>query len=111
MDGHDSMRHHVNARFSTHNRDNDGWGADSCDFNGHCAEMHEGGWWYKHRSRYEHSGCNLKPTGCRKRRWQSCAKCNLNGVYRGGDGTNIFWDGIPGPGCHLRFVEMKLLSV
>ncbi|XP_043209629.1 techylectin-5B-like [Amphibalanus amphitrite] len=61
----DGLKYAVKRKFSTRDRDQDDWG------DGHCAQDHQGAWWY--------SGCG----------WS-----NLNGRYRDGgdvDKTGIWW--------------------
>ncbi|XP_043198556.1 techylectin-5B-like [Amphibalanus amphitrite] len=62
----DSLSDSVNGKFSTRDRDQDGWSTF------HCAQYHQGAWWYGSR----------------------CGLSSLNGRYRdGGDGdlTGIWW--------------------
>jgi ficolin len=70
--------------FSTKDKDNDITGV------GHCAELHKGGWWYKH-----------------------CMNSNLNGIYyqhgTPADGNSgIMWTPWKGSFESLKATEMKI---
>ncbi|KAJ8033841.1 Fibrinogen-like protein A [Holothuria leucospilota] len=106
--GNDAMRYHRNQPFSTHDQDNDNnYYYYSCSSYGHCARLHEGGWWYRYRSytfshscdRYHHSYCNYS---------YSCAYTNLNGKESGSSGETIFWHGLSGNDCGIKYTEMKI---
>jgi hypothetical protein len=80
----DGLFYHNGMQFSTKDRD-----SDMTTF-GHCAQLHQGGWWYKH-----------------------CTNSNLNGIYyqRGvpADGNSgITWIPWKGSFESLKATEMKL---
>ncbi|XP_071836980.1 microfibril-associated glycoprotein 4-like isoform X4 [Apostichopus japonicus] len=91
--GNDALRHHMNQQFSTHDRDNDGFG------NKDCARLRHGGWWYG-----------------------ICCTANLNSDYNVdlitppskkccGLVTSVCWRDLPGPDHNLKYTEMKIRPV
>ena len=65
--GRDSLKYHNQQRFTTKDRDQDGW-----PYN--CAVLRQGAWWYR-----------------------DCAQSNLNGNYsvRGNNWEGVMWYGYP----------------
>ncbi|KAJ8034028.1 Angiopoietin-related protein 7 [Holothuria leucospilota] len=96
----DGLYYSNGKQFSTRDQDNDGCG--SHDY----AEGHSGGWWYTDNwcSGCYGTYCYNFETG------SSCkgngAYANLNGVYNGGNGKNIFWYYYYY--CNLNSAEMKI---
>ncbi|XP_071836970.1 microfibril-associated glycoprotein 4-like isoform X8 [Apostichopus japonicus] len=91
--GDDALQYHMNQQFSTHDRDNDGFG------NKDCARLRHGGWWY-----------------------HKCCMANLNSDYNVdlitrdstkccGDVTSVCWRDLPGPDHYLKYTEMKIRPV
>lgn len=94
------------ALFSTYDSDNDNCG------NHNCAMEHRGGWWYNPYAITDDM-CSTCDRGglCDQFSYSKycgavCARSNLNGVYNGVNGENIFWDF--SKNCNLRSVEIKL---
>ena len=79
----DAMDWHNGMRFSTKDRDNNGWSS------GHCAQDRRGAWWYKHSH-----------------------NANLNGLYSVRDYTGVRWYGPPKyKVIYPKKVEMKFREV
>lgn len=84
----DSFTYHVSVKFSTKDVDNDPWDG------GNCAEIHNGGWWYK-----------------------GCETANLNGQYLGGqvppsmEYQGVYWYEWHGPEYSLQKTLMKIRPV
>lgn len=106
--GHDSMAWHNNKKFSTRDRDNDGWNLIDC------AERHRGAWWFEKlgynplSNKCSSSGyCeqfSLNPTGCAE-----CGESHLNADYDSSTrGKNIFWDDLNSGDCNLRYTSMSI---
>ncbi|XP_071836564.1 uncharacterized protein [Apostichopus japonicus] len=88
-------------QFSTFDRDHDTCG------NFHCAQVHRSGWWhsdYYCSYCYSSSYCHdfQYSSSCQSR----CTDDNLNGVYNGERGTQIFTDYYYN--CNIGSVEMKI---
>lgn len=111
--GIDRMTWHKDKLFSTRDQDNDAWDAF------HCAEKHEGAWWFANRA--TRSGfdkcsadgfCEFFPDGTNCR---LCSTFHPNANYSGTvRGTTIFWDDIAGGNnndCGMLYVEMKIRPV
>ena len=79
----DAMARHNGMRFSTTDRDNDGWSGV------HCAQVFRGGWWYN-----------------------GCHNANINGPYSVRDDTGICWyDTSKSKWRYLKKVEMKFRQI
>lgn len=148
LTGYDAMRAHLNQPFTTYDQDNEDWNEPECYYksnetgcyydyyshsryysDGNCADLHEGAWWYKHRSRVSSpGGCDHSTTcnyyigykyyvynccvnsncnSCGSYAY-SCAYSNLNGRVGAPKGKNIIWHGLPGNDCGIKFTEMKI---
>ncbi|XP_071849066.1 fibrinogen-like protein A [Apostichopus japonicus] len=79
-----ALSEHLNAPFSTYDRDNDKSDAT------HCAVSLHGAWWYN-----------------------NCAFSNLNGAYHAssGDASSIVWLSLPGGTYNIKYTEMKLRPI
>ncbi|PIK53063.1 putative angiopoietin-4 isoform X2, partial [Apostichopus japonicus] len=87
------------SSFSTHDNDNDGCSS----FN--CAEKNKSGWWHMDDWCSDCFGyiCScFQVHSC----YYTCTGENLNGVYNGGSGQNIFSSDYEY--CDIKFVEMKI---
>ncbi|XP_071835344.1 uncharacterized protein [Apostichopus japonicus] len=87
------------SSFSTHDNDNDGCSS----FN--CAEKNKSGWWHMDDWCSDCFGyyCScFQVNSC----YYTCTGENLNGVYNGGSGQNIFSSDYVY--CNIKFVEMKI---
>ncbi|KAJ8043774.1 Ryncolin-1 [Holothuria leucospilota] len=99
---YDGMDYTNGISFSTRDQDNDG-----CDLHNY-AEGHRGAWWFDDSTcqtcYYSYRYCNYFETRA------SCnnvgTTSNLNGVYNGGNGQNIFW--YNNNYCNLNSAEMKI---
>ncbi|KAH8398971.1 hypothetical protein KR222_005825, partial [Zaprionus bogoriensis] len=81
-DAGDDLVGHLNAKFSARDRDND-------IYEGNCAQMYTGGWWYK-----------------------KCHSCNLMGRYNESTyGKGINWNGFNGLNDSLRRVQMMIRTL
>ncbi|XP_075163581.1 uncharacterized protein LOC142236199 isoform X2 [Haematobia irritans] len=81
----DALRMHVNAMFSTWDRDNDIWPQN-------CAELFKGAWWFVRCFNSHLNGPYLRPIS-------PIVRVNERG---------IIWKSFHGPGYSLKFVEMMI---
>ncbi|XP_060534943.1 ficolin-2-like [Cylas formicarius] len=84
-DAGDSLAYHAGSRFTTKDKDQDGW------FEGNCAMSHRGAWWYR-----------------------ACDTSNLNGAYAPGDLPDantyqgMYWRDFRGPQYGLLQARMMI---
>lgn len=95
--GYNSFNWNSGDQFSTHDQDND------ISSSYHCATNHRGGWWYVTDGGIGH--CYRSSAGYR------CSDSNLNGNFGENGAHGVFWRGLPGSYCNVRYTEMKIRPV